>query len=158
MLHIRQATIDDAESIAQLNCAVHEIHAESRPEIFKPLVPDEELTALTRERLMDSSTYVFIAEVHAEPVGYVLTQVIERAENVFTYAQRHLLIDQMAVDPKYRSRSYGEQLMQRVFELARELNIRRVVLNVWRFNERAVAFYERSGFEMCEVRMEKYID
>ncbi len=158
MFSIRQATPEDALLIAQLNCAAHEIHVQSRPDIFKPMSPDEELVGLTRERLADGSTYAFIAAVNDEPVGYVLTEVVEQAESVYTHAQRYLLIGQMAVDPKYRSRSYGEQLMQRVFAHARALNIQRIVLQVWRFNERAAAFYERSGFEICEVRMEKYID
>jgi shikimate dehydrogenase len=91
-------------------------------------------------------------------VGYVFTQVIERPENPYTYAMRYLLVDQISVNADQRSKGYGEALMQVVFEQAKSLGITRVVLGVWAFNQRAIAFYERLGFTPRDIRMEARVE
>jgi ribosomal protein S18 acetylase RimI-like enzyme len=154
MIQIRKATVEDAELLARLVKAVHDIHAEARPDFFKPYALSPEWIADFRERLLDPSNAFLIAEVEGEAVGYVFAQVIERPENLYTYAMSYLLVDQISVNPEHRNHGYGEALIQAVFDMAKSLGLPRVVLGVWNFNERAVAFYERQGFSSRDMRME----
>jgi shikimate dehydrogenase len=62
------------------------------------------------------------------------------------------------VNPEYRSHGYGEALMQAIFDLAKSLDLPKVVLGVWSFNERAIAFYERLGFTPRDIRMEARVE
>lgn len=157
-MQIRRATFEDAELIGRLVKPVHDIHVEASPDFFKPYALTAELIDDFHERLLDESIYCFIGEVDGEAVGYILAQVIERAENPYTYAMRTLLVDQISVNPEQRSHGYGEMLMRAVFELAKSLGIQRVILDVWAFNERAIAFYERQGFVARDIRMEARVE
>ncbi|MCC6804054.1 MAG: GNAT family N-acetyltransferase [Anaerolineae bacterium] len=158
MMSIRRATIDDAELLARMNEAVQQIHHDARPDLFKSYTFAPELVTIYQSRLADDSLYGFVAEVDGEPVGYLLAQVVERADNPYTVAIRALSVDEMSVNPAFRSYGYGEALMDAVFSLARSLGIRRVLLNVWAFNERAIAFYERQGFKPRDIRMEAILE
>ena len=153
-LNIRRATLEDAELLAQLNGAVQQIHYEARPDFYKPPVVTDELIADFRSRLADDQNYIFIAEIESTPIGYTLTQIVERSDSPYSYATRSLLIDQISVNADQRSHGYGEALMQHAFDLAKSLGITRVLVGVWAFNERAIAFYERQGFKPRDVRME----
>ena len=154
MIEIRRATVEDAELISRLIEHVHQVHVEARPDFFKPYVFTQELVASFRERLTDETLYGLIGEVEGAAVGYVLAQVIEHAEDAYTYASRHLHVEQISINPGQRSKGYGEALMRAVTELAQSLEITRVALGVWAFNQRAIAFYERQGFMVRDMRME----
>lgn len=153
-LHIRRATLEDAELLGRLNAAVQQVHHEARPDFYKPPAVTPELIADFRKRLSDGQTYIFIGEVGGQPIGCIVTQIIERPDNPYSYAHRALLIDQISVNPEQRSRGYGEALMQQAFDLAKSLRIATVLLGVWAFNQRAIAFYERLGFVARDLRME----
>ena len=154
---IRQATPGDEALLARLNVAVHQIHVEGRPDIFKP--PDvAELTEFMRGRLEDPTCVAYIAEVDGVPVGYTINEVVRRMESPFSNANSYVVVDNISVEPAYRSQGVGEALMERVYQLAREQGIKRVTLSVWAFNARAVAFYERLGFAPFQINMDKMLD
>lgn len=157
-MNIRRATVDDAELLARLNTPVQRIHYEARPDMFKPYAFVPELVAMYRARLSDENMYTFVGEIDGEPIGYILALVAERADNPYTYATSALTIDEMSVSPEHRNSGYGEALMDAAFDLARSLGIRRVTLNVWAFNERAIAFYKRRGFAPRDIRMEAILE
>jgi GNAT superfamily N-acetyltransferase len=141
-----------------LNVPVQQIHVDARSDIFKRHAVSVEMIVDYEARLSDENTYIFIGEVEGEPIGYILAQLVERPENPYTFPIRFILIDQMSVNPKHQSKGYGEQLMQQVFELARAQGINTVLLTVWAFNSRAMAFYERQGFTVRDMRMEAHLE
>lgn len=150
--------MDDAELLSRLVGEVHLPHVEAHPEWFKPHVVSPELIADYQERLSDENTHIFIGEVDGDAIGFVLAEIIERPDNPYNYAMRYILVDQMSVNAAQRSNGYGAQLMNRVFELAKSLGIGRVMLTVWAFNQRAIAFYEREGFAARTLTMEANVE
>src|SRR5690554_6278887 len=112
IMNIRRATPDDAERLARLCGAVHAVHAEARPDVFKPFAVSDALIADFRDRLSHEDCHAFIGYVDGEPVGYVLAQVVERGDNPYAYASRVLYVDNMSVNAGYRGKGCGEQLMQ----------------------------------------------
>ena len=57
------------------------------------------------------------------------------------------LVDLAWVDPAFRSQGIGSALMA---DAERQVRGGELRLEVWKVNERAVAFYERSGFRAAE--------
>jgi ribosomal protein S18 acetylase RimI-like enzyme len=157
-MHIRRASVDDAAHIAELNTVVHAIHAAGRADIFKPLMVDEAFIGLCRDRLTQPDCYTYIAELDGEPIGYLMAFIVSRPENPFAHSSERLIVDALSINPAYRSRGYGERLMQQAYALARAQGIKRVELAVWTFNTRAKTFYERLGFSVYQERMELVLE
>jgi ribosomal protein S18 acetylase RimI-like enzyme len=158
MLEIRQATLQDAKLLCDLSGDVQEGHVAARPDYFKPHIVTTEMIAEYEAHLADPNTYIFLGEVHGEAIGYILVQIVQRPENSYMYGIQYLYIDEMGVSKAYRSAGYGELLIRQAFDLAKSLGITRVILNVWAFNERAIAFYSRQGFVFRDIRMEAIVD
>jgi ribosomal protein S18 acetylase RimI-like enzyme len=154
---IRQAGVEDAALLARLCLDVHRIHAATRPDYFKPIDSIDVLVHDFRNRLVDSNHLIFIAEREEEAVGYLLAQLMRRPESVYTYAKEVLVVDQMSVLTEHRSKGFGDALMRHALDTARARGYKTILLNVWAFNERAIAFYERHGFTFRDHRMELHL-
>ncbi len=150
--------MNDAELLARLNEPVQQLHYEARPDYYKPPALTPELIADFRNRLVDEQNHILIGEVEGEPIGYVVTQVMERGENPYAYATHYLLVDQLSVNPNQQRKHYGEALMQAAFDLAKSLDIQSVRLGVWAFNTGAIAFYGRQGFIIRDIHMETHLE
>ena len=157
-MNVRHATSDDANTLAELNGHVQQVHVDALPHVFKPDIVDDELVALHTERLNRDDGRYWIAEDDDQVVGYINALVINRPENLFGYARYHILVDAMSVNPEYYGTGVADQLMQVVKDWASEEGIQRIVLDVWAFNERAKRFYEKQGFSTYNYRMELMLE
>jgi ribosomal-protein-alanine N-acetyltransferase len=72
------------------------------------------------------------------------------------YDEVHLL--NIAVHPKFRRRSIGRILVERVFEAARQIQCGQVILEVRPSNVEAMNLYDKLGFEVIGVRRGYYHD
>lgn len=151
---IRQAKFEDAALLTALHADVHKHHSDAQPQHFKATDgKDPAVIQYFTDNLEDASARILIAEVDGEAVGYILLLHRVFEENVFAYAHSRLHIDQMSVSAQYRSNGIGHLLMEKTLEYARELDVNYVTLGVWAFNEAAIAFYEREGFEVMTQTM-----
>ena len=60
-----------------------------------------------------------------------------------------LYIGNLVVTPEYRGQGIGTEIIEYAFQLAREKNCKRVLLDVIFENDRAKNLYERMGFRVC---------
>ncbi len=153
-MNIRRASIDDAELIARLNEPVQRMHAEARPDFFKPYTLDDDLITFYIDLLIAPENHIFIGEVDGQAVGYVYAKLNRRPESPFTFAIDEIVIDQISVNDDQRGKGCGEKLMQAVYDLAKAEHIQRVMLMVWDFNSHAIGFYKKLGFRVYSERME----
>lgn len=152
-MKIRRATVDDARLIADLCTHVQEVHIHGRPDIFKTF----DMNALINHmmlRLESLDTVAFIGEVDDCAVGYMMLAVVDRSDSVYTQPLQYLEMDQISVHPDFRSHGYGEALTRYAIEFAKSMDISRVTLGVWMFNNDAIRFYERLGFSAYTQKME----
>lgn len=149
---LRRATVDDAPTLAALNRWVHEPHVAAEPAVYPPLDPAA-AEAWARERLAAADVRALVAEVDGVAVGLVVTQVVRRPATPFTFARAFLLVDQLAVAPAARRRGVGRALMAAVRDLARELGLARIELDVRAWNQGAVAFYRALGWAPAQLRL-----
>lgn len=94
---------------------------------------------------------VDLATVDADLAGFLLTSVDE-APTVFDQPDR-LVIGDIYVREQYRGEGLARDLVDRAAERAREAGCEEVVLDVDVGNDRALAFYEKCGFETYRHRM-----
>lgn len=157
-MNIRQATSDDAKTLAELNGHVQQVHVDALPHIFKPAVVSAELIAIYEEWLGQDESRFWIAEDAGQSIGYIYALIRRRPDNPFSYARNSILVDQMSVNPEYYGTGVADQLMQAVKDWASIEGIHRIVLDVWSFNERAKRFYDKQGFMTFDYRMELMLE
>ena len=77
-----------------------------------------------------------------EPVGYVVLTV----SFSFEYRGRDAFVDELYVEQEFRGRGIGRRAMEFVEEVARELGVNAVHLEVSRDNDAALELYRRAGY------------
>ena len=148
---VRRAGRDDATEIARLALEVQAVHVAARPDIFKP--GGGETASEIAERIDAAGERYWVALIDEHTVGYAYARVIDEPDTRWKYAMRTVLLDQMGVDARHRSRGIGERLWRAVHDGAVADGATRVVLSVWSFNPDARRFYERLGFTSFHERM-----
>jgi len=92
-----------------------------------------------------------IEELGADLVGFVTTDV-EECPNVFDGPDQ-LMIGDLYVAEEYRGSGLATRFIERAAQRAEEAGCGELTLNVDVDNERALAFYEKMGFEPSRHRM-----
>ena len=146
---VRRATSADAALLSALNAEVQAIHAEALPAWFKPPGPPAFPPALVD----NPGNLVFVAEVGAEPAGYVYASVTRHAETPWRYAYEMIYIHQIGVRAAHRRRGVGAALIGAVRSEATSRNVALLGLDVWSFNAGARAFFQRQGFAPYNERL-----
>lgn len=157
-MNIRQASWEDARTIALLNQHVQQIHADIRPDLYKQAELSDELIAVYEDWLTDDKGVLYLAEDDGVAVGYIYVMIRKRPESLFTQIRHSILVDQMSVNPDYYGTGVADMLMQCVTDLAQENGIKRVTLDVLDWNIRARKFYEKQGFTTFKHSMEMMLE
>ena len=154
-MHLRQAIPTDSQLLSELCADVQQLHAEHYPQLFK--LPQQADFAVTffAEMLANPSVTIYLAEENSQAVGYVLCRLVEQPENVFTYGNRFLLIDQISVRPTAQRQGVGTRLLEQAQLRAQELGLSKLQLNSWDFNQAAHACFEKFGFVKFNYRFWK---
>jgi ribosomal protein S18 acetylase RimI-like enzyme len=150
---VRRAKVGDEAVISVLNADVQELHANAMPWLFKSpsagAFPPEAAAVL----LASEDSLVYLAYVDEAPVGYAYAQVRRLPDTPYRYAFDEIYLHHISVQPHYRGRGVGGALVDAVNQAAGDMNIKQVALDVWSFNEPALAFFRKHGFDTHNVRM-----
>ncbi|MEG1146724.1 MAG: GNAT family N-acetyltransferase [Bacilli bacterium] len=119
----------------------YEYHYNNRPDKFKNRT-NEDLKEILFETMEKSN--VLIIEKDKIIISYAAFQI---KENVF----KILWIDELVVDEKFRNEGYGSLLMNKLKDIAKEENCKKVELCCWEFNNNAKAIYEHLGYKKQRV-------
>jgi ribosomal protein S18 acetylase RimI-like enzyme len=144
---IRIATAADAELIADLSRKTfHETFGYLNTKADMDKFMNEQFS---RQRLIeevdDPSCIFLLAFDETLPVGYVCMRVNSNREE-FAAADA-LEIARIYVINRYIGMGVGKELMRRSIFMAKEMKKEMVWLGVWEKNPKAIAFYEKWGFE-----------
>ena len=149
---VRAARAGDEVRLAELNGFVQEMHREREPTWFKPV--DGPATALWfHDRIASEDAYVLVDDESGTLAGYVLARVVQMPDTALTYAATVVELDQISVDPVWRGRGVGQDLINSVKALASEVQADRLQLTVWEFNEHAQTVFLQAGFTTATRRM-----
>lgn len=152
-MNIRLAVATDAEILSSLNADVQQLHADAWPHLFKQPSEGTFPPSAAKELIDEPYNRIYIGEIDGAAIGYIYAEIQVRPENPFTYERKQVLIHHISILPEHQKKGYGEQLIQSVKRLAREHDIQTIMLDVWSFNTKAKAFFERQGFTVFNQRM-----
>lgn len=150
---IRRAGPEDAEAISRLNRTVQTLHARAYPHLFKPPAPGTFAPDEVQAMMAQSGNVFFIATVEGTPAGYVYAQIAHRPESGIRRALDLIYVHHFSVDDAFQGQGVGRALMAAVRDLARAESISHLELDVWSFNDRALAFFEHQGFSVYNQRL-----
>ena len=155
-MHIRLAGEGDLVRVNELRQQVNEIHATGKPDVFKPGFA-EDLRDFIHVIWHDPDQDIVVAEVDGIICGFAVLHHIKRPENPFMYERDFIDIDEFCVDESCRRQGTASALVRFIREYAKEKGLHRIELNMWEFNQGALAFYEATGFVTFRRYMEMFI-
>lgn len=152
-LTIFQAAARHVPGILKVKKEAHELFVEQRPDVYKEseiLYTDDFL-----ERFLSRADHrILAAAVADEIVGYAFVQSVEVQLPMLT-DRSYVYIHDLAVAQAYRGVGVASTLLGAVDEFARGIGADKVELAVHIFSDAAISLYEKKGFTIRTLRMEK---
>ncbi|MCZ6711065.1 MAG: GNAT family N-acetyltransferase [Gammaproteobacteria bacterium] len=106
--------------------------------------------------LTDADKDALVYELDGEVFGVVLLSVGKFGDPGMEY-QPYGVVDEIAVTERHRDQGIGRKLMAAAEAWAKSRGIKALLLDVWKRNERAIALYEKVGYQAHRQRMFKAI-
>ena len=156
MVEVRRAREDELERVNELRMQVNAIHVAGKPEVFKPGFP-EELRNYIYAIHKDPEQFIAVAVKDETICGFAVLHHINKPENPFMKERDFLDIDEFCVDEAFRRQGVASEMIDFIREFAKEKGFHRIELNMWEFNQDALAFYEAAGFQTFRRYMEMFI-
>ena len=153
---IRFAKEDELERINVLRKQVNDLHVEGKPDVFKPGF-NEELQNYVYYIFKDPEQKIVVVDKDGEICGFAILHHIYKPENPFMKVRDFLDIDEFCVDEKHRREGIATAMVEFIKNFAKEQGYHHLELNMWEFNQDALAFYEAAGFETFRRYMEMFI-
>ncbi|ARO98741.1 Acetyltransferase YpeA [Vibrio alginolyticus] len=143
MLNIRQAFIEDISVIKKLQFQLNEYHQANLPDDF--LSPEEIEQKIDLHKIIESESSIFlVAEINGQLVGLVFGELWVRKS--WTLKQRKIAsIEQIVVDSCFRDQGVGLALIEAFEERAISNGGEELWLEIYSFNESALALYRKVG-------------
>ena len=87
-----------------------------------------------------------------------MVQYIVRPESPYNKERRYFHIEEFGVDEMHRRKGIATAMMDFIKKDAKNRGFKRIELDMWEFNDDALAFYESAGFKTYRRYMENYTD
>ena len=155
-MEVRLAKFEELTRVNELRRQVNEVHVKGKPEAFKPGF-SEELKNYIFDIWDNPREEIVVAIKDGVICGFAVLNHIHRDENPFMPERDFLDIDEFCVDEAYRRQGVATALVDFIKEFAKERGHKRIELNMWEFNEGALAFYEAAGFKTFRRYMEMFV-
>ena len=147
------ATPIDRVAVNDLARLVLELPVFWRPDIFR--MPDE---LYPEARFLDCirQRQLYVAKLNGIVVGFVLLKIREY-DYPGQVRRTVMVIDEICVEKSLRGHGIGTRLMEEVHALARAFGCTDLQLGVYPQNDDAVGFYQKCGFTIRSIDMQKKI-
>ena len=153
---VRFAKESELDRVNELRKQVNDIHVEGKPDVFKPGF-GQELRDLVKVIWNDPEQEIVVAEDDGVICGFAVLHHINKPENPFMKERDFIDIDEFCVDKDHRRKGAASEMVSFIKKFAREKGFKRIELNMWEFNQNALAFYEAAGFKTFRRYMEMMI-
>ena len=150
---VRRAAHADTETLARLHAFMQALHATALPQFFKQPASHTFPASRFAELLESLNSVILLAEIDGKAAGYLYADTSPAMETSSTYALERLWIHHISVDPAYQGQGAGTALIEAARQEACTRGITTVALSTWAFNDRAIRFLEKQGFETYNYRM-----
>ena len=152
-INIRFSKENELARVNELRKQVNDLHVEGKPEIFRAGFNDE-LRDFIYKIWKDPEQKIVVAELNGVVCGFAVLHHIHRPENPFMRERDFMDVDEFCVDKEYRRQGIATKMISFIRNYTKEKGIKRLELNMWEFNQDALAFYEAIGFKTYRRYME----
>jgi diamine N-acetyltransferase len=105
--------------------------------------------------IIDENVGLFVAKVEGKLVGFVHVIIRDSPAIPICVPRRYAIVDSIAVDKGFQRRGIGQALMEQAHYWAEEQGATAIELNVYEFNQGAIAFYQTFGYTATSRKMTK---
>jgi ribosomal protein S18 acetylase RimI-like enzyme len=151
---VRPAHTDDYLRLSTVFGEAERFHRVALPGVFRQPSGFFPPPALFGQLLDGQDSAVFVAEDGPELVGVVTVRAEAARENEIMVPRLSAIVEMLAVRSDRRRRGIGAALMLAARSWATARGLERVALNVWEFNQSAIAFYHSLGYATSSRMME----
>ena len=147
------ARLSDRDAINEMAQQVHAMHVAWRPDIYEmtgELYPTERFEAAIRERTL------YTAKLAGVTVGYVSLK-IRNFDWPGMVKRKVMFVDELCVVETARRQGIGTAMMADVRALAMAFGCTDLQLGVYPQNDEAVAFYQKCGFTIRSIDMQRKV-
>jgi ribosomal protein S18 acetylase RimI-like enzyme len=143
----------DRGAVNEIALQSHGAHVRWRPDIY--CMPEEYYSESECSRLI-SGRSLYVAKLDSAVVGFtVLTQ--HRFEGSGIVPRKVMSVDEFAVHETCQGHGIGKAMMEDIHALARAFRCSDLQLKVYPQNDEAVGFYQKCGFQIQNIGMQKKI-
>lgn len=143
----------DREAVNAIARQVHALHVAWRPDIYEmpgELYPEARFLEAVRERQL------YVARLGGMVVGYASLKIRDY-DWPGMVRRKVMFLDEIAVEEALRGQGIGTVMMADIHALARAFGCTDLQLGVYPQNDAAVAFYEKCGFTIRSIDMQKKV-
>ena len=150
---LQSAVETDRGAVNAMALQVHAMHVAWRPDIYAMV---EEL--YSRERFLEAiqERQLYVAKLGGVAVGYVLLK-FRHYDWPGMVRRKVMLVDEICVEEAYRGQGIGKAMMEDVHALAKAFGCTDLQLGVYPQNDGAVAFYQKCGFTIRSIEMQRKV-
>jgi len=143
----------DREAVNVLAKQIHEMHVSWRPDIYE-MVPE----LYPEERFLDAvkQRQLYVARVGGVVAGYALLK-IRQYDWSGVVRRKVMVIDELCVDELCRGQGIGTEIMAEIRVLAKAFRCTDLQLGVYPQNDDAVGFYQKCGFTIRSIDMQRKV-
>ncbi|MDE7323503.1 MAG: GNAT family N-acetyltransferase [Lachnospiraceae bacterium] len=153
MIIVRNAQRQELERVNEMRRMVNDVHVSGRPDVFRENFCDE-----LRQHIYDKydacDSDVLVAVADEVVCGFAIVEYIERPQSAYINSRRFYHVKEFGVDEKYRRKGVATALISFMKDDARKMGFHKMELDMWEFNDGALAFYENVGFKTYRRYME----
>ena len=142
---IREGALTDQAGIDLLYAEIDALHHQAMSDQFRSSEEMTRSSTYLAERLADEQVYIYVAEVTGRLAGIILMK-IRSQEHYLLFPQTYLHVSTLVVAAEFQGQGVAQRLMATAVTIAQERQLNQIRLNVYEFNQRAIAFYEKEGF------------
>jgi len=152
---VREARPQDLEGVYAVFSLADVLHRQAHPDIFQEAANSRDIKNYFLAGIKAKDTMIFVAEANSQIIGAIIATMCQSAEIPLLVKRTYVSIDNLVVVGEYREQGVGQSLMEQVHLWAQKHDIKDVQLTVWDFNQGAITFYEKLGYQMLHHRMRK---
>jgi ribosomal protein S18 acetylase RimI-like enzyme len=143
-IQIRSAVFDDLHELNEMMFALHDYHHQSCPEHFKTAEDIEQEKSIAR--YLDIPECLVYVAVEGETIlGFITGHFCELVSAVSKPVEMGS-IDELYVVPEKRNGAIAARLFHKLEQTFDEYGVEQIFVEVWDFNQAAVNFYQKMGF------------
>jgi ribosomal protein S18 acetylase RimI-like enzyme len=155
---IREARLEDYDALCLIFEQGDAHHRDALPRIFCSSDGPTRSWQYVAALIADENATILVAEDDNQVIGAIQALIREAPDIPIFVPRRYAVIDSIIVSQTYRRSGVGQALMEEAHLWALDKGATQVELNVWEFNQGALAFYERLGYSTASRKMFKSLE